>query len=177
VALGQRDPDLDALQALRAPACLGIGAFGVDDAAAGRHPVDVAGRDRLDEAEAVAMDDFTREEIGDGGEADMRVRANVDAAAGRELDRAELVEEDERADHAALRRRQHALHREAVAEVAGAGEDLVLDEGGGWVIHGSFLRPPTSNGQARRHDVAIEEQSSVVSHWSCRTHRARPRCD
>ena len=67
----------------------------------------------------------------------MRVRAHVDAAAGRELDRTELVEEDERADHAARRRRQHALHREAVAEIAGARQDLVLDEGGGWVIHGS----------------------------------------
>src|SRR4029434_8734295 len=105
---------LDALQALRLPATLAVRALGMHDAASGRHPVDVARRDRLHEAEAVAMHDAALEEIGDGGEADMRMRAHVDAAAGRELDRAELVEEDERPDHTALRRRQHALHGEAV---------------------------------------------------------------
>ena len=38
-------------------------------------------------------------EIGDGGEADMGMRAHVDALSGEELGRPHLVEEDERPDH------------------------------------------------------------------------------
>src|SRR5215471_7909365 len=125
----------------------------MDDAAAGRHPVDVTGRDRLHVAEAVAMDDAALEEIGDGGEADMWMRAHVDAAADRELDRAELVKEDEGAHHAALRRRQHALHRETVAEIAGARKQLVLDEGGSRCVH-----------QVRAFDRAVS--SSRAGSWA-----------
>jgi hypothetical protein len=50
------------------------------DAAAGDHPVHFLGLDRLDDADAVAMDDFAVEQIGDSGESDVRVRAHVDGA-------------------------------------------------------------------------------------------------
>jgi hypothetical protein len=88
------------------------------------------------------MDDAALEEIGDGGEADMRMRAHVEAAAGRQLDRPELIEEDEGADHAPLRHWQHAPHREAVAEIARAREDLVLGQSGGsgLVVHARAYR-------------------------------------
>ncbi len=64
-------------------------------------------------AETVAMHDFAVEQIGDGGEPDMRVRPHVDAVAGAEHRRSEMIEEDERPDHARARRRQRAMHLEA----------------------------------------------------------------
>ena len=53
------------------------------------------------------------EQIGDRGKPDMRMRAHVEALAAAEFDRAHLVEKNERADHAALRRRQRATHLES----------------------------------------------------------------
>ena len=81
---------------LAAVAVVGRGALGMHDAAPGRHPVDGAGPDRQRGAEAVAMHDLAVEQIGDGGEPDMRMRPHVDAVAGLEHRRAEMVEEDER---------------------------------------------------------------------------------
>ena len=98
-------------------------ALGMGDAAAGGHQVHGAGRISSDVALAVAMHDAAVEQIGDGGEPDMRMRAHVHALAGDELHRPELVEEDEGADHLALAVRQRAAHLEAVAEVAGARHD------------------------------------------------------
>ena len=62
------------------------------------------------------------EQIGDGREPDMRVRAHVHALPGHELHRAQLVEEDERPDHLPLAVRQRAADLEA-AEVARARHD------------------------------------------------------
>ena len=95
----------------------GAGAFGMHDAAARRHPVHFARLDRRRGAEAVAVHDLAVEQIGDGGEPDMRMRPHVEPVAGAELGRPEMVEEDERPDHARARRRQRAAHREAVAEI------------------------------------------------------------
>ncbi len=68
----------------------------------------------------------------------MRMRTHIEAGAGAEYGRAEVIEEHERADHARLRRRQRAPHREAVAEIGRARHDhgleritLVLVAGGG----------------------------------------------
>ena len=46
------------------------------------------------------MHQRTVEQVGDGREADVRMRQHVDAAAGRQHGRPHLVEEDERADEA-----------------------------------------------------------------------------
>ena len=73
------------------------------------------------------MHDLAVEQVGDGGEPDMRMRPHVEAVAGLEHGRAEMIEEHERADHARLRRRQRAAHREAVAEIGGARHDHGLD--------------------------------------------------
>ena len=100
-----------------------VGALGMGDAGAGGHPVDVAGHDRLVGAEAVAVQDLALEQVGDGGEADMRVRAHVEAASGEELAGAHLVEEDERADHLALARRQGAADLEAAEVVRARQQD------------------------------------------------------
>ena len=125
--LGQRRPGLDAEAAGRG-ACLHLAALalGMDDAAPGRHQVDLAGLDGERRAQAVAMEHLALEQIGDGGEPDVRVRAHVDALADQELGRPHLVEEDEGPDHLLLRGRQGAPHLET-AEIAGTRHDDVLD--------------------------------------------------
>ena len=123
VRFRQRHPGLDAGDRRTGRAQLRRGALGVGDAAPGVHPVDVAGLDRLRRAQRVAMEDLAFEQIGDGGEVDVRMRAHVEALARFEARRAELVPEDERPDHALLDRRQRAAHHEIVAEVARLGGD------------------------------------------------------
>ena len=66
------------------------------------------------------------DQIGHRGEPDVRMRAHVDALAEQELRRAHLVEEDERADHLPLCRRQRPAHLET-AEIAGPRHDHHLD--------------------------------------------------
>src|SRR5690606_29289456 len=95
----QRDPDLDAEQGRFLPALPLVGALRVHDAAAGGHPVHLAGLDGLHAAQAVAVQDLPFEEVGDGREPDVRMRADVETLAGREDRRAHLVEEHERPDH------------------------------------------------------------------------------
>jgi hypothetical protein len=123
----QRYPKLQAVQrfATITPVCGGT--FGMNDAAPRRHPVHCAGPDRHRGAEAVAMDDFAVEQIGDGGKADMRMRPNVNAVAGLEHSRTEVVEKDERSDHARACRRQGAVHLKA-AEVDRAGYHHLLND-------------------------------------------------
>ena len=74
------------------------------------------------------MHDLAVEQIGDGRQPDMRMRPDIDRPrkAGREVHRAHVVEEDERADHAALGEGQDAPHFEA-AEVAAARFDDEFD--------------------------------------------------
>ena len=72
------------------------------------------------------MEDLALEQIGDGRQPDVGMRAHVDAAGQQELGRPHLVEEDERADHLPRRRRQRAPHLEA-AEIARAWHDDMLD--------------------------------------------------
>jgi hypothetical protein len=122
-------------QHLLAVAALHVGrAFGMRDAPAGGHQVHRAGLDFLDVALAVAVHDAAVEQIGDGGKPDMRMRANVHAFAGHELHRAEMVEEDEGADHLPLAMRQCAPHLESIAEVAGARHDDEVERIAGFRI-------------------------------------------
>ncbi len=116
----------------------------------GGHQVHRAGLDLLDVALAVAVHDAAVEQIGDGGEPDMRMRPHVHALAGHELHRAEMVEEDEGADHLPLAMRQRAPHLEAVAEVAGARHDDELERvaGQGIAEHGIVGGVPA-------HDVSL----------------------
>jgi hypothetical protein len=67
------------------------------DAAARAHPVHRRRLDRLLGPQAVAVQDLALEEVGHGGQVDVRMRAHVDALVGQELGRPHLVEEDERA--------------------------------------------------------------------------------
>lgn len=69
------------------------------------------------------MQDLALEEIGDRGEADVRVRPHIEALPGRERSRPHLVEEDEGPDAALLHVGERAAHREPVSQVARAGND------------------------------------------------------
>src|SRR5260221_13340297 len=92
------------------------------NAAPRRHPVDGTGPDRLDGAQIVTMQDLAVEQVGDSGEADMRVRPDVDAGSRFEHGWAHLVEEDERSDHAPLDRGQNPPDLEPT-EIAGSRHD------------------------------------------------------
>src|SRR5262245_35230302 len=98
------------------------GAFRMHDAAARGHPIHLARPDRNGCAQAVAMHDFAVKQIGNGGKPDVRVGTNVEAIAGAEFGRAEMIEENERADHARSRGGQCATDGK-VAEIDSAGHD------------------------------------------------------
>src|SRR5699024_1784500 len=101
-------------------------ALGVDDAAAGAHPVDRAGAYHLFGAEAVAVCEFAVEQVGHRGQVDVWMRPDVDAFMQQKFGRAHLVEEDEGADHAASGAGQGAAHFEA-AEIADSRHDDGVD--------------------------------------------------
>jgi hypothetical protein len=109
----QRHPGLQAMQWRAGFAQRGRGAFGMDDAAPGGHPVYVARADLLQRAQAVAMQQRALEQESHRRQADMRMRAHVDAGAGRETRRPHVVEEDEAADSALAQLRQQARDRES----------------------------------------------------------------
>ena len=115
----QGDPGLHAVQPRGAGALRLAAALGMDDAAPGGHEVDGAGADVLHHPQAVAVHQRAVEEVGDGRQADVRMRAHVDALARRQFRRTELVEKDEGSDHAPLGIGQNAFHAET-AEVARA---------------------------------------------------------
>jgi hypothetical protein len=104
-----------------------IGAFGMDDALAGRHPVDLARTNGLGEAQVVAVHDLALEQIGQGRQADVRVGTDVDRfRARRELRRTHLVQKDEGPDHPPRMERQDAADLEP-AEILAPRVDHHLD--------------------------------------------------
>ena len=80
------------------------------------------------------MGDASFEQISDGREPDMRMRAHIHAAAGNELHRPHLVEEDEGPDHLAPAMRQGPAHGKAVAEIAHARNHDQLERIAGMLI-------------------------------------------
>ena len=168
--LGQRHPELVARQAA-AVAMDGLGKpLGVDDAGAGRHPVDLARPDGLDVAGTVAVNDFTLEQVGERRQADVRVRPHVLRLSGAEHHRSDLVEEDERPNHAPQRRGQGAPHLEAT-DVAHVGQNDVVEAAPGrpWNAHVRSLllaplcRPPAVKRRDRHHrSVTVSGQYGGV---------------
>ena len=98
------------------------------DAVAGGHQIDGTGLDPLHGAEAVAVVHGAAEQIGDRGQADMRVRADVAiAAAGLERRRAHMIKKDKGADALPAGGGQQPAHRKT--DVAGMGFEQFHDEG------------------------------------------------
>src|SRR6478736_763633 len=91
----------------------------MNDAAPGSHPVEFPRSDRQFGSERVAVHDLAIEEIRDGREPDMGMRSDIHPGPEQELGWPHLVEEDERANHLALSRRERAADLEA-AKIAGA---------------------------------------------------------
>src|SRR5882724_11723263 len=118
VAVGQRHPALNAVHIVAAGRARGRRcSLGMRNAAPGRHPVHVAGADLLHRAEAVAMLQGTREQIGHRRKRNMGVRPHVDPTSACESRRAYMIEKNERPHHLPDPGRQHAAHDET-AEVA-----------------------------------------------------------
>ncbi|MNT36887.1 hypothetical protein D3C72_1729980 [compost metagenome] len=121
--LRQRYPGLHAVDRVVMVAVQLWRALGMGDAAAGGHPVDIAGADHLVRTQRVTVADGARPQIGDGGQADMRMRAHVDGRTGVHERRAHLVDEHERADAAGLQGGHCTAHFQAADVVHARGDD------------------------------------------------------
>src|SRR5207244_4518072 len=86
--------------------------FRMRDAVTGDHPVHLPRPDRLFGSQTVAMHDLAFEEVGNRRKTDMRMRAHVHGArdSAWEIDRTDVIEEDEGTNHPPVRMRQHAAH-------------------------------------------------------------------
>ncbi len=129
---GQGDPGLQAEQLAGLRPGLVRAALGVDDTAASGHQVDRAGPYDLLRVQAVAVHDLAAEQVGDRGQADVGVRAHVQALPGLEMTQTHLIEEHEGPDGSSLPGWQYAAHLEA-ADVARARHDD-LRHGGSTVL-------------------------------------------
>ena len=110
VAGGRRlgDPELDALESSPvAPGAL----LGVRDAAAGGHEVELARRDDLLGAERVAVERLAFEQPGDGLQADVGVRCDVETVPLVDGGGPHVVEEAPGSDGAATAARERPAHR------------------------------------------------------------------
>ena len=96
------DPRLDAVQ-IRNNIQVIASTLRVDNASAGGHEIYGARPNRLDETQAISMHDLSLEEIGNGCDANVRVRSHVDSLAGWKFCGAHVIEENERSNHAPLR--------------------------------------------------------------------------
>ena len=144
VGLRQGDPSLKPVPGVRSCARLGGRPFGMGDAAARHHPVDVALTDDLAGSHAVPMKDLAAKEISDGREPDMGVGTDIGSLPRWDLRRPELVEEDEWTDNLPLGRGQSAADHEA-AKVDRARHDQGFDgvRADGVGIAGLEQRVPT----------------------------------
>src|SRR5690606_2535689 len=99
----KRDPGLDAVHVVTVRPRM-LEALRMRDTAAGDHPVDITGDDRLLAPEAVAMHDLAVEQVRHRREADVWMWTHVGGAwePAREIHRPHVVEKDERTDHATL---------------------------------------------------------------------------
>ncbi len=121
----QRHPALQAMQLVTMNAPFRRAPLRVHDASARSHPVHLARTDRDEGTETVPVRNLAVKQIRDGREPDMRMRPHVDAGPGAESRRPHLIQEDERTDHAPLRRRQRAADLE-IPEIGGARHDHTL---------------------------------------------------
>ena len=118
VRLGQSDPALDAVQAMagaRAPHAPVRSEWAMPRPAVIQFTS--PGLISCTEPKRVAVHLRAFEQIGDGGQPDMGMRPHIDALAGREIHRPEIVEEHERADAAPRHLRQEAGDEKTVAQV------------------------------------------------------------
>jgi hypothetical protein len=78
----------------------------MNNSSPGCHPVHVAGVNSLDNAQAVTMIHLAFEKIGYRGQADMRMRPNINALPGCEFGWTDMIQKYERSNGAKLWLRQ-----------------------------------------------------------------------
>ena len=83
------------------------------DAAAANHPVYVTRLYRLRKAQAVSVQESALEQIGDGREPNVGMRAHVQPLPGLEIDTAQVIVENERPNELSLSAGQNTAHEEA----------------------------------------------------------------
>src|SRR5688572_7506044 len=117
------DPALNAVHLPRHVAELWRRPLGVRDAATRDHPVYFARADALHRPHAVSVQHVALEEVGDGGEADVRVRPYVDVHVGSSQDWAEMVEEDEGPYEPSMGEWKHAPNVDGPEAARARGDD------------------------------------------------------
>src|SRR5262245_58989424 len=98
----QADPDLDAMVWTSARPLRRIHALGMNHAAASGHEVQIPLLDELHAAQAVAVNELAREEVGHRAESDVRMGFDVHPDAGLDHGGSHRVEKDERSHEAPL---------------------------------------------------------------------------
>ena len=113
----QRGPELDAVVD-KTLAVQAIGpAFGMHNAAPGRHPVDRARLDALHASEAVAVHDGAFKQIGHGRQTDMRLRTTIVAGRRPDPHRAKMIKKDKGPDRLAPGMREQPSDQKTVTQV------------------------------------------------------------
>ncbi len=98
------------------------------DSTPGCHEVNGTGLNGLYVTQVVAVHDLSFEEVGNGRETYVRMRAHGDAFSGWKFGRSHMIEENKRSDHASLCRGQNTTHRK-LAEVTFSGSDCHFNTG------------------------------------------------
>src|SRR5580658_4797414 len=158
----QRHPALNASQRRRRLTSLRCRALRMDDPAAGNHPVDLTGPNRLYGAEAVSMHDLAVEQVGNGGQADVRMRSYIEPGARPELRRTHLIEKYKWTNGAALTRGQRAAYMKALTELAQRRNNDGLDP-----CHGRSQISPGLSASCSR--TATNSRTSAAVHPSLPT--------
>ena len=114
------------LEAVHAAGLVAFGHFLVDDAAAGGHPLDVAGVDGAVVAHAVAVFDVAGEDVGDGFDAAMGVPGEAGEVVVGDVV-AEVVEEEEGVEVGGVAEAEGAAEVDAGAFEGGFGFDEAVD--------------------------------------------------
>ena len=102
------------LKAVHPPGAIALRHLLVDDAAARRHPLDIAGAERAAIAEAVAVIDRARQHVGDGLDAAVRMPGESSLELLRSIV-AEVVEQQERIEVARVAEAEGAAEMDAGA--------------------------------------------------------------
>src|SRR5690554_2290342 len=76
----------------------------------GHHQIDIARADGLQAPEGIAMQYFAFKQVSDGSNTNMRVRAHIDAVAGRKVRRAHVIKENPGPDHLLPHYRKYSSH-------------------------------------------------------------------
>src|SRR5579859_500095 len=138
------------LEAVHASGVIALGHFLVDDAAAGGHPLDVAGGDGAAIADAVAVLDGAGENVGDGLDAAMRVPGEASEIVFGDIV-AEIVEEEEGIEVAGVAETERAAEMNAGAFGGGLAANQALYGSNGHDVSPKCSTSQCTPGRARCH--------------------------